>query len=281
MNVGVIGLGRMGAPMARHVVEAGHRVHVYDLRPAAIAGATVCGNTAEVAAVSDIVVTSLPGPAQVEAVMREVLGAVRRDAVIVETSTIGPAQSQSLAAQFAARDAAYLDAPVSGGVEGAVAGTLAVMVGGEAATLERARPVIQCFGQHIFHLGPVGVGNSMKLVIQTVFLSQVAALVEAVAVGREAGIPVQRLLEVIAASSAHHPAIGKRYDKIIADDLTPRFEVQAALKDLGLAQQWSHQLGCRVDVLDATIAAYRRAAAAGFSEQDLIALQQVIRPART
>ncbi len=267
--------------MARHIVAAGHQVHVYDPRPATVPGAAACGSSSEVAALSDIVVTSLPGPAQVEAVMHEVLGAIRRDAVVVETSTIGPAQSQALAAQFAARGAAYLDAPVSGAVEGAVAGTLAVMVGGDAAALERARPVLQCFGQHIFHLGPVGAGNSMKLVIQAVFLSQVAALVEAVAVGREAGIPMESLLAVIAVSSAHHPGIGKRYEKLIADDLTPRFEVQAALKDLKLAQEWAHQLGCDADLLDAATRAYGRAAVAGFFAQDLIAVGKVIRPAAT
>ena len=283
MNVGMIGLGRMGGPMARRVLSAGHQVHVYDIRAAArealsVAGASPCRDPSELAAASDVVVSSLPGPQEVDQVMRGpggVLAAVRRNAVLLETSTIAPAQSQALAAEFTARGACYLDAPVSGGVEGAASGTLAVMVGGDAAALARARPVLECFGKRIFHLGPVGAGNGMKLVIQAIFLSQVAAFLEAVALGQESGIALARILEVVAASSAHHPTIGKRYERMLAEDLTPRFEVRAALKDLSLAQDWSRQMGCRTDIVSAVVSAYRRAAEAGLSEKDLIALRNV------
>lgn len=285
MAVGVIGLGRMGGPMAQRVLAAGHRVQVYDIRAAArealaAAGATVCRDPSELAAAADVVITSLPGPEEVEHVMRRpdgVLAAVRPNTVVVETSTIGPAQSQALAADLAARGACYLDAPVSGGVEGAVSGTLAVMVGGNAAALERVKPVLECFGKPIFHLGPVGAGNSMKLVIQAVFLSQVAAFLEAVALGQDSGIALPRILEVIAASSAHQPTIGKRYEKMIAADLTPRFEVRAALKDLSLAQDWCRQIGGRTDIMNSVVSAYGRAVEAGLSEKDLIALGNVFR----
>src|SRR5581483_8505567 len=107
-----------------------------------------------------------------------------------------------------------------------------VMAGGEADTLERVRPVLSCFAKEIFHLGPSGAGNVMKLVIQSIFLTQMTAFLEAVTMGERSGIAIDKLLQIVAASSAHHPAIGTRYEKLKAGNLDPMFEVGAAAKDL-------------------------------------------------
>ncbi len=285
MNVGVIGLGRMGQPIAKNILSAGHRLHVHDIRPTAgeelvSLGATWCRDPAEVASVSECIISSLPGPQEVEIVMRGargVLQAIAPGAVVVETSTINPILSRALAPQFSERGAYYLDAPVSGGSEGAVGGALTIMVGGDPAALERARPVIESFCKQIFHLGPTGAGNTMKLVIQAIYLSQMAAFLEGLSLGEEAGIPTRLLLEIIAGSSAHHPTIGKRYEMLIANDLRPRFEVDGAIKDLTLAEEMCAGTSMKAEIMRAALAAYRRAAEFGLSKKDLIALRNMLR----
>jgi 3-hydroxyisobutyrate dehydrogenase-like beta-hydroxyacid dehydrogenase len=280
MNVGFIGLGRMGAPMAARIAAAGHRTTGYDLLPSkrelAISGLSHAESPAAVAAAADIVVTSLPGPTEVADVIRGgdgLLGSLRPSAILIETSTISPDLSRALAADVAARGACYLDAPISGGVHGARDGALVAMVGGPADVLARARPVIACFAKEIVHLGPAGAGSTMKLVIQATFLSQMAGFLEAVSMGERSGIPLDTMLSVLAASSAHHPAIGTRYGKLRSGDLDPMFEVASAAKDLSLAEATWEKLGGSYPVLASALSDYRSAAAAGFAEADVIGVR--------
>ena len=147
------------------------------------------------------------------------------------------------------------------------------MVGGAAEALERARPVLACFAKNIFHLGPVGTGNAMKLVIQSIFLSQMAGFLESVSMGERSGIPLDTLLSVVAASSAHHPTIGTRYDKLRADNLEPMFEVESAVKDLSLAEGVWRELGWSFPTLTSALADYQGAGADGLSGADLIAVR--------
>ena len=162
----------MGAPMAARIAAAGHRVVGYDILPAkrqlAITGISHCVSPAEVAAGADVIVTSLPGPGEVADVVNGsdgLLKSLRPSTILVETSTISPGLSRAIASDLLARNSYYLDGPISGGAHGARDGTLVAMVGGPAEALERARPIISCFAKKIFHLGPVGAGNVMKLVI--------------------------------------------------------------------------------------------------------------------
>lgn len=267
--------------MARNIRAGGHRLIVHDIRPEATAAfggefVRVAANPAVVASAADMVLTSLPGPDVVETVLcgsDGVLSGVRDGAVIIETSTIGPEQSRALAARFAARGAVYLDAPISGGAEGAAAGTLTVMVGGEAAAFKRARPVLACIGRDLHHMGPSGRGNAMKLIIQMIFMSQISAFLEGVALGEAEGIALDKLLGIIATSSAHNPRIGKRYEKILAGDLSPRFEIKSALKDLTLASAMGARQGFDALITNAAIEAGDRAIALGLGEKDLIALR--------
>lgn len=280
MKVGFIGLGRMGAPMASRIAAAGHQLVGYDISPSkpdlAIAGLSRGESPAAIAAEADIIVTSLPGPAEVTDVVRGrggILGALRPSAILVETSTISPDLSREIAGDLAARDASYLDAPISGGAHGAREGSLVAMVGGPADVLARARPVIECFAKEIVHVGPAGSGSAMKLVIQAIFLSQMAGFLEAVSLGERSNIPLDTLLSVLAASSAHHPAIGTRYSKLRSGDLTPMFEVASAAKDLSLAEGIWEKLGGQFLVLKSALSDYRGAAAGGFAEVDVIAVR--------
>lgn len=279
MRVGLIGVGRMGAPMARNILKAGHTLAAYDVNAKALAGieAQRCASAAEVARQSEIVLTSLPGPAQIETVMAEIEPAVAPGAIVADTSTTSPEQSRGMAARFAARGVAYLDAPISGGVDGAVKGTLTVMVGGDKAAFERARPVLAAIGTDIHHIGPSGAGNGVKLIVQMIFMTYVATFMEGLALADRLGVPMDTALKVIGTSSAGRPDLSKRFDKILADDLSPRSEVGLGLKDLTLARAL-----CDAERLDAVITraalqSFQLAADAGYKDKDLIALRNATR----
>jgi 3-hydroxyisobutyrate dehydrogenase-like beta-hydroxyacid dehydrogenase len=279
MRVGFIGLGRMGEPMAARIAAAGHSVFAHDVLLAkqklAIPGVSHCASAAVAAAGADVVVTSLPGPSEVSDVVLGaggVLSALPRSAVLIETSTIGPGLSRRISSELMLREICYLDAPVSGGARGARDGTLVAMVGGAGDTLERVRPIISCFAGSIFHLGPVGAGNTMKLVIQSIFLTQMASFLESVSLGERCGIPLELLLDVVAASSAHHPAIGTRYKKLKSADLTPLFEIGSAAKDMSLAEELWSTLEMIPPTLASALSEYRSAAAGGYAGADLIAV---------
>ena len=279
MRAGFIGLGRMGLPMATRIAAAGHGVFAYDVLPEKrqllIPGVSYCPSAATAAAGADVVVTSLPGPMEVSDVVLGtggVLSTLPPSAVLIETSTIGPDLSRAIASELTPRDICYLDAPVSGGARGATDGTLVAMVGGAGETLERVRPIISCFASSIFHLGPVGAGNTMKLMIQSIFLSQMASFLESVSLGQRSGIPLELLLDVVAASSAHHPAIGTRYEKLKSADLTPLFEIGSAVKDMSLVEELWSNLEMLPPTLASALSEYRSAAAGGYAGADLIAV---------
>jgi 3-hydroxyisobutyrate dehydrogenase-like beta-hydroxyacid dehydrogenase len=280
MKVGFIGLGRMGSPMAARIAAAGHRVIGYDILPAkrelAPVGVSFAASPSAAVADADVIVTSLPGPAEVTEVVRGadgLLGSLRPSAILIETSTISPDVSRAIARDVATRGAFCLDAPVSGGAHGARDGTLVAMVGGGADVLARARPVIACFASEIVHLGPAGAGSTMKLVIQSIFLSQMAGFLEAISMGERSGIPLDTLISVVAASSAHHPAIGTRYGKLQSGDLDPMFEVASAAKDLSLAKSIWEKLGGPLPVLASALSDYEGAATGGFAQADIIAVR--------
>jgi 2-hydroxy-3-oxopropionate reductase len=283
MKLGVIGLGRMGLPIAGRLLAAGHQLSVLDVVAAPraqleAAGARWMATPRDVATASELVLLSLPGPAEVDAVMQGpdgVLAGAARGGIVLQTSTISPKQSRELAAACGARGVDFLDAPVSGGVEGAKFGTLSVIIGGSAAVLKRARPVLAAFTERVFHMGEAGTGSSMKLVIQATYMSQLAAFMEAVGMGREAGLPMKQMLAVLAESSAHHPTIGKRYDKLLADDLSPRVEVRAGLKDMELVREFASDLGLAPAVLSAATEDFAASARAGHARDDLIALTRL------
>ena len=283
MKAGVIGLGRMGRPISSRLLVAGHEVAVLDivatLRSELEAlGARWMTTPRELAASCELILLSLPGPEEVEAVMQGpdgVLAGAALGSIVLQTSTISPKQSGELAISCASLGVDFLDAPVSGGVEGAKTGTLSVMVGGGALVLERARPLLTAFSDRVFHMGEAGTGSSMKLVIQATYMSQLAAFMEAVGLGREAGLPMKQMLEVLADSSAHHPTIGKRYDKLLSDDLSPRVAVRAGLKDMELVRGFAADLGLEPAVLTAAARDFAATAAAGHGHQDLIALARL------
>ncbi|MGE3933639.1 MAG: NAD(P)-dependent oxidoreductase [Rhodospirillaceae bacterium] len=275
MKVGVIGLGRMGGPMARNIVKGGHTVTVYDVRreaAQAIEGASAAANPAAVAAASDAVLISVPGPEEDDAVILGadgILAGARDGLLVIDATTITVPQTRTLAATCSARGLDYLDAPVSGAHHGAVAGTLTVMAGGDAAAFARAEPVFKCVGTNIRHIGPTGCGTAIKLINQAVYVSYMSAFAEGLALGDAVGIPLETMLDVLGSSAAGHPMIATKYDEIRGKANT-RFAIERATLFLDLAQQAFRDVGCTTPVFDAAMDSLRRAEGLGLANEDII-----------
>jgi 3-hydroxyisobutyrate dehydrogenase len=246
-TVAFLGLGNMGGPMAANLVTAGHTVRGFDLVPALRAaaedkGAKVFDSGTEAVSDADVVITSLPNGAIVKACYAEVLPAATPGALFIDTSTISVDDARAINAQAGEHGFAQLDAPVSGGVKGATAGTLAFMVGGDAAAVERARPVLEPMAGKIIHCGRSGTGQSAKLCNNMVLAVQQIAIGEAFVLAEKLGLSAQSLFDVITGAtgncwSVHTncPVPGPVPTSPANNDFKPGFATALMNKDLGLA----------------------------------------------
>jgi 2-hydroxy-3-oxopropionate reductase len=251
-RLGFVGLGIMGAPMARNLLAAGHQVTVHTRRRtvadelAAQHGAIAVDSPRQVAEGADVVFTMLPDSPQVtEVVAGEdgLLSALAAGALIVDMSTISPVVAQALEAQARARGVAMLDAPVSGGDVGAQNGTLSIMVGGEASAVERARPLLAVLGSTIVHVGEAGAGQIVKACNQLVVAQSIQAVSEALVLASKAGVDPALMLDVISAGLAGNKVMEVRRRNFLEHDFTPGFKVELHLKDLGIVQAAAHEYG--------------------------------------
>ncbi|MFN8542654.1 MAG: NAD(P)-dependent oxidoreductase [Candidatus Binatia bacterium] len=249
--MGFIGLGIMGAPMARNLLRAGNRL-VVGRRSRARAdalvaeGALAADSPAEIAARVEVVVTCLPDTPDVEAVVAGpdgVLAGARPGLLVIDTSTIAPAAAQRLAGRAAAVGVDLLDAPVSGGESGAIAGTLSIMVGGARATFERARPLFAALGRQATYMGPSGQGQMTKLVNQVVGVVTLAAVAEGVLVARRAGLDPDAVVEAIGGGAASSWQFLNQAPRMLARDFAPGFMVRLQQKDLRMALGAAADLG--------------------------------------
>jgi 3-hydroxyisobutyrate dehydrogenase-like beta-hydroxyacid dehydrogenase len=289
MKIGFIGLGRMGAAMARNIQAAGHQLFVNDVRREAAdtlvaAGATFLPTARDIAASSEIILISVPGPDEVEAVLSDfdgLLGGLAPDTLVVDMTTISPRQSQENAERCRGISADYIDAPVSGGPHGAISADLAAMVGGDAPSFERARPILECVAKSITHVGPIGTGSAIKLLNQMIYVSYQMVFAEGLAIGEDLGLDLDTMLDVWDASAAGHPMISTKYDEIrgIAD--TPGFTVDRALLFIDLAENACRELGYSTPVFDAVAASLRSADATGFRNKDMILARDRYRASAT
>jgi 3-hydroxyisobutyrate dehydrogenase len=244
----------MGQHMARHVAEAGHAVAGYDLRLDAIAQlvqtphARRATSLAEAASAADVVFTSLPGPPEVESVAAGpdgLLESMQPGSVYVDLSSNSPSTVRRLSAAFAERGIAMLDAPVAGGVEGANAATLSIMVGGDRAAFERLQPVLSAIGTKIFYCGPSGNGAITKLCNNLCSQAQIAAAGEILSLGVRAGVDLQTLASVIGVSTGSCRAIVDTFPKQLfrRNFENPGFTTFLSAKDTHLAIELAHELG--------------------------------------
>jgi 3-hydroxyisobutyrate dehydrogenase-like beta-hydroxyacid dehydrogenase len=278
MKIGFIGLGRMGGAMATNLAKAGHDLAVYDVLPEARAALAAKGMTAAptaraVAEASEAVFLSVPGPDEVDEAIggRDgILAGARRGLLLTNTSTITPQQSRTLAAACEAAGVDFLDAPVSGAVHGAVAGTLTVMVGGTAAAFERAQPLLDRLGSKVRHVGAVGSASALKLVNQAVYVSYLTTFAEGLALGEQFGLSVEVMLDVLGTSAAGHPMIAAKYDEIRGTAKTPGFAIERALLFLDLTEATKSGAERRTPVFDAVAASLRHARSLGLAGEDVI-----------
>jgi 3-hydroxyisobutyrate dehydrogenase len=253
LSVGYIGLGYMGKPMARNLLKAGFPLTVHNRSQAAVRelvaeGATAADSPRALAERVDAVFSCLPGPSDVEKVYlgeNGVLAGARPGSILVDMSTIDPGTHQKIANLAAEKGVGYLDAPVSGGTTGARDGTLTIMVGGAAETLEKVMPALRAMGQRIYHIGPVGTGAVVKIVNNMMSAINALGVVEGLVLGTKFGIDPALLYEVCSNSSAGSRTLTGTAQAVLKRDFEPGFMIDLMHKDVGLAVDLGKSLKVR------------------------------------
>ncbi len=249
-TIGFIGLGIMGRPMARNLLKAGFTVVGYSRTKGSVDGLKANGgqpasSARDVASRADLVITMVPDSHDVELVAEGpdgIFAGAAPGLIVVDMSTISPAVTRRLAAEAAARGVAWLDAPVSGGEAGAIAGTLTIMVGGEAAAFARARPVLDAMGKRVTHMGASGQGQTTKLCNQILVAVNLLGAAEALVFGAKAGLDLSKLHEALTGGAANSWAFQTLGQKMINRDFAPAFKVRLQQKDLRLVGEAARDL---------------------------------------
>jgi 3-hydroxyisobutyrate dehydrogenase len=293
MKIGFIGTGTMGLPMVANLVKKGFAVTAYDVVPAALnaaarLGAERAGSVREAAADCDLVITMLPSSANVETVYLGeggIIEAASAGRLCVDMSTIDPGTSQRVAARLKEHGIRFLDAPVSGGVNGATAGTLAIMVGGDVSDLAKARPALAAMGANIIHVGGIGAGEVAKLCNNLISGSALIAVAEAFRIGEAFGVDPQILTNVIAKSSGAtwvmehmHPVPGIVDSAASSRQYAPGFMTDLMAKDLGLAVGAARDKRVPLVVAPAAQQLYRMASSHGLGREDFSAVYKFLKP---
>jgi 3-hydroxyisobutyrate dehydrogenase-like beta-hydroxyacid dehydrogenase len=283
-RVGFIGLGIMGLPMARNIAEAGFELAVVRghageaVAELTGAGAAAFDTPAALAAEADAVLLCLPDtPDVAEVVQGEggLLSGAKAGLVVVDHSTISPAVSRDLAKACAEKEVSFIDAPVSGGEEGAIAGTLSIMAGGESEALDRVRPALEAEGKQIVHVGGSGAGQLTKCCNQLIIAGTWQAIAEGMSLGVKAGVDPARMLEAVAGGAARSWALEFRMPRILKGNFKAGFMAKLHLKDLEIAREAARELGVPMPLSGVATAFYTALVARGGGEMDTSAMVTV------
>jgi 3-hydroxyisobutyrate dehydrogenase len=283
-SVGFIGVGNMGNPMAANVLKAGFPMTVFDRHAPAMenlvqAGARRAASAQEVVASGEIVLTCLPASPDVEAAYLEPGGLVERarpGTILIDLSSVLPSTPRKIEPRARERGVHFLEAPVSGGVTGARAATLAIMVGGDAEVLGRARPVLRAIGPNIYHVGPVGAGNTVKAINNMMACVNSLAMMEGVALGVKAGLDPMTIYEVVKASSGGSKALERIPAAIVPRNFAPGFKVRLMNKDLETFNTIAKELHVPVSFSNVAQRYQQAAMAAGLADQDTSVVMTII-----
>jgi 2-hydroxy-3-oxopropionate reductase len=285
-TVGFIGLGLMGKPMALNLVKAGFELVVHSrsrgpVDALASAGARVATGPAEVARQATVVITMLPDTPDVELVLagpHGVFEGVTKGAVIVDMSSISPAATRRLAAQAAERGATLLDAPVSGGEIGAVQGTLSIMVGGDAAAVERVRPILNAMGnpERVIHIGASGAGQICKVCNQMAIGGALAVVSELMVLAKKAGVDPWKVREALLGGFAASRVLEVHGERILRKNYEPGFRAGLYHKDMGIALETARACGTPVPVSAVVAQLVASMVASGHGDRDYSGLAQVL-----
>ena len=285
MRVGFVGLGTMGAPMARRLLAAGYDVTVHNRtrsreEPLAAAGAKRAATPRAAAEGADVVFTMVSDTPDVQAVVLGESGValgMKKGSVLVDMSTISPATTRRIATAVLEHGVDMLDAPVSGGSEGAEKGTLSIMVGGEAAALEKVRPALQHLGSTITHVGSSGAGQVARAVNQTIIAGTYAAVAEGMALAMAAEIDVEAALNALGGGAAGSWVLANRARNMIEGSYPLGFRTRLHRKDLGIALSAAKELGVAMPVAAYVEQLETSLVKRGFGDEDVSNLARVVR----
>ncbi len=284
-RVGFVGLGTMGAAMAANVARAGFPLRYWNRTSGRGGdldqlGATAAPTPAALAADSDVVVTCVSDTPDVEAVLfgsGGIAAGTQRGSLLIDCSTISPAATRGFAARLAEQGVAFVDAPVSGGSEGARLGTLSIFVGGDPAAVERARPILAAMGRTITHLGPVGSGQAAKAVNQVILAGTYLGVAEGIVLALKAGLDAEALVGALAGGAARSWVLENRSGRMIANDYPLGFRLALHRKDLGIALELAREVGAALPVGALAAALEDGIIARGHGGDDNAALARAIR----
>ena len=288
MDVGFIGLGIMGRPMALNLLKGGHGVHVWARReesmaPLVEAGAKACTSPAGVAGRCDLVISMVADAPDVEQVMLgkgSVAEAVERLGKIgftaVDMSTISPSAAKAIGEKLKTRGVDFLDAPVSGGEVGAIAGTLSIMVGGSADGFAKALPAFECMGKNVVHVGASGAGQVAKACNQIVTGMGVLAVAEAFNFADKAGVDPAKVREALLGGFAYSRILENHGQRMLDRNFKPGFKSWMHQKDLNIVMQSAHELGLCLPGAAATAQLFNALVGGGFGEEDSIAVLKLL-----
>ena len=289
-QIAFIGLGHMGLPMARNLLNAGHTLSVFDLVASAVdelaaQGARAASSAADAVSAAEVVISMLPASRHVEGLYlgdAGLLSVIAPGSLVLECSTIAPEAARKVHQAAAARGIALLDAPVSGGTAGAAAGTLTFMVGGDAATLERARPILANMGKNIFHAGPEGAGQVAKVCNNQLLAVHMIGTAEAMALGVANGLDPATLAEIMRQSSGgnwslekYNPWPGVMPNAPASKDYRDGFAAELMAKDLGLAQEAAQTTASSTPMGALALQLYRLLLKQGQGKLDFSAVQKL------
>lgn len=284
-RVGFLGLGTMGAAMAANLARAGFTVTAWNRSPGRAPelddlGVARADTPADVARATDVVVICVSDTADVEAVVFDPGGlaeGVRPGQLVIDCSTISPSATREFATRLAGSGVALIDAPVSGGSEGAQKATLTIFCGGDAADIERARPILEAMGRTITHVGPSGSGQAVKAVNQVILAGTYMGVAEGIVLAMKAGLDVEQVVGALGGGAAQSWVLANRSGRMIANDYPLGFKVALHRKDLGIALDLAREMGADLPISALAAAFEDDLIAADHADDDMSALARVIR----
>ncbi len=287
MRVAFIGMGTMGAPMALNLLKAGHEVTVHNRSrekeaPVVEAGAKPAASPAEAAESAEVVITCVSDTPDVEEIILGETGVIRGAApgtIVVDMSTVSPSATRRIAERLGEKGIRMLDAPVSGGSEGAQNGTLSIMVGGEEADLIKVRPVLEAMGKTITHVGPIGAGQLTKAINQIVVAGTYWGVAEGIAIGLKAGLDMQKVVQAVGGGAAGSWAMINRSGNMINNSYPLGFKVRLHRKDLDIALDVARELGVTLPVTAYVEQVETGRIARGHGDEDISVIARSIREA--
>ncbi len=285
VRVGFCGMGTMGAAMSANVARAGFPLSVWNRTPGRAGlpvslGATEAPSPGKLASVSDIIVVCVSDSPDVEEVLfgpDGVAAGAAPGSLVIDCSTISPAVTRDLAARLGQQGVAMVDAPVSGGSEGAQKGTLTIMVGGDASDVARARPVLERMGSAITHMGPIGAGQATKAVNQVILCGSYLGVAEGIVLAIKAGLDPQQVVTALSGGAARSWVLENRAGRMIEDDYPLGFRIALHLKDLGIALDLARDVGASLPVAALASQIEAGLVARGHGDDDNAALARAIR----